>query len=149
MNKENERNKISWEQLQQDSRVYMPDNKFVKAYNKTMRYIINKTNLQTAMFYYVLRSHMNHDTGDCFPSLEVLALECGTTTRTIMRMIKDLSENKIISYNKGRHGKCNQYYFLLNEESVNKQPKKKSNFYSYSLNNFEVDDLLRDNDLDF
>ena len=124
--KKNE-HKLTWEQLQQDDRVYMPDNRFSKAYNTTMRYIINKTNLQTAMFYYVLYSHYNSLDGSCFPDQETLAIECGVSTKTVQSMIKALRENEIIEYTSGKQGRCNSYKFPLepNPKTTKGTVKKK------------------------
>ena len=84
--------KLTWEQMQQDGRVYMPEERFCKAYNVTMRYIINKTNLQTAMLYYILYSHYNHVDGSCFPSLETLSIEAGVSVKTVQQMLKALKQ---------------------------------------------------------
>lgn len=123
--KKNE-NKLTWEQMQQDSRVYMPEGRFSKAYNTTMRYIISKTNLQTAMLYYILYSHYNHVDGSCFPSLETLAVECGVSIKTIQQMLRTLKNEGIIDYKSGKQGKCNQYIFPLEEQRNIKKSKAKS-----------------------
>lgn len=117
-----ERPKLTWEQMQQDSRVYMPEERFCKAYNVTMRYIINKTNLQTAMLYYILYSHYNHVDGSCFPSLETLSIEAGVSVRTVQQMLKALKNEGIIDYKPGKQGKCNQYVFPLEEGRNKKKP---------------------------
>ena len=122
--KKNE-HKLTWEQLQQDDRVYMPEGRFSKAYNTTMRYIINKTNLQTAMFYYVLYSHYNSLDDSCFPDQETLAIECGVSIKTIQTMIKALKDNEIITYVKGKQGRCNSYKFPLEPKKQKKQKEIK------------------------
>lgn len=120
--------KLTWEQMQEDSRVYMLEERFCKAYNVTMRYIINKTNLQTAMLYYILYSHYNHVDGSCFPSLETLSIEAGVSIRTVQQMLKALKNEGIIDYKSGKQGKCNQYIFPLEEKKNKKKSRSTSNY---------------------
>lgn len=120
--------KLTWEQMQEDSRVYMPEERFCKVYNVTMRYIINKTNLQTAMLYYILYSHYNHVDGSCFPSLEVLSIEAGVSIKTVQQMLKALKQEGIIDYKSGKQGKCNQYIFPLEEKKNKKKSRPTSNY---------------------
>ena len=117
--------KPTWEDLQKNENVYMPEGRFSKAYNKTMRYIINKTNLQTAMFYYVLYSHYNSTNNSCFPDQETLSIECGVSLNTIKSMVKALKEEGIINYKKGKQGRCNSYTFPLEPgfKKTNEQKK--------------------------
>lgn len=122
------KHKLTWEQMQEDSRVYMPEERFCKAYNVIMRYIINKTNLQTAMLYYILYSHYNHVDGSCFPSLEVLSIEAGVSIKTVQQMLKTLKQEGIIDYKSGKQGKCNQYIFPLEEKKNKKKSRPTSNY---------------------
>lgn len=133
---EKNENKPTWEELLNDEKVYMPDSKFTKAYNKTMRYIINKTNLQTAMFYYVLYSHYKGTSKSCFPELSTLSKECGVSIKTIQKMIKVLKENKIIDYTSGKQGKCNSYTFPLETKHSKAKPTPKNNNYNDVRNCF-------------
>lgn len=137
--KKNE-NKLTWEQLQQDERVYMPEGRFSKAYNTTMRYIVNKTNLQTAMLYYIIYSHYNHIDKTCFPSLETLSIEAGVSIKTIQTMLHSLKQAGIIDYKTGKKGKCNQYSFPLEEEKEIKKSKTTSFLKNNTVNNSIFDD---------
>lgn len=108
--------KSSWEEIKTNPKVYMPEDKFIKVYNKTIRFIINKTNLQTAMLYLILFSHCNNQKNICYPDLETLAIESGVSKRTVQNMLKDLKDNKIIDFKSGVNGKCNNYSFPLEGE---------------------------------
>lgn len=133
--------KLTWEQMQEDSRVYMPEERFCKAYNVTMRYIINRTNLQTAMLYYILYSHYNHVDGSCFPSLETLSIEAGVSVKTVQQMLKALKQKGIIDYKSGKQGKCNQYIFPL-EEKRNKKKSKSTSRYGFGRIAEDLDEDL-------
>lgn len=109
--------KLSWDELQEKDN-YIFENSFMKVYNKTMKYIINKTNLQTAMFYYVLYSHKNIKTGKCHPSIDTLSIESGISKRTVQVMLKNLRDCGIISYEIKNDGQCNQYYFPLENNNL-------------------------------
>ena len=138
-------NKPTWEQLQQNEKVYMPKERFSKAYNTTMRYVICKTNLQTAMFYYVLYSHYNSLDDSCFPDLDTLAFECGVSVKTIQNMIKALKDEKIIEYRQGKQGRCNSYKFPLEPKNTKKKSYNSYNSNSSSKKKF---DSLLDDDFD-
>ena len=112
-------NKLSWTEIESNEKYYIPERKFIKVYNRTMKYIINKTNLQTAMLYYVIYSHYNKNDNSCFPDLKTLSEESGISVRTVQDMIKKLKENKIIDYESGRYGGRNKDSFPL--EKVNYQ----------------------------
>lgn len=145
--KKNE-NKLTWEQMQKDDRVYMPEERFSKAYNTTMRYIVSKTNLQTCMLYYMLYSHYNHTDGSCFPSLETLSIESGVSIKSVQQMLKSLKEQGIIDYKTGKQGKCNQYSFPLEENRNKKKNKTSKNKYFDSFMN-GLGDIDIDIDDDF
>lgn len=114
--------KLSWNELQKRKDVFFFKNdSFIKSYNNTMRYIINKTDLQSYGLYCVLLSHYNTNTKSCFPSLDTLSVECGLSVNTIASIIKKLEEAKIIKKTKGKQGKCNQYTFPLEERRINKE----------------------------
>ena len=112
----------------------MPEGRFSKAYNTTMRHIICETNLQTAMFYYVLYSHYNSLDDSCFPDLDTLAIECGVSVKTIQTMIKALKVNGFIEYKQGKQGRCNSYKFPMEP----KENKKKSRSTKSSYNSFHT-----------
>ena len=117
--------KLTWEELQQDERAYMPEGRFSKAYNTIMRQIVCETNLQTGMFYYILYSHYNSQDKSCFPNMETLAIECGVSTKTIQTMVKALKDKGFITYTSGKQGRSNNYKFPL-EIELEKKLKAKS-----------------------
>lgn len=126
--------KPSWEQLQEREDVFFfKENTFVKSYNDTMRYVVNKTDLQAGMMYYLLLSHYNVNKKECFPSLETLSTESGVSTNTVTAIIKRLEKAEVIKKIKGKQGKCNQYSFPLEEKRLNQNSNRGS--YNYPRNN--------------
>ena len=123
--------KLSWKKLQQREDIFFfkPET-FVKSYNDTMRFIVNKTNLQAGMLYYILLSHYNVNTRTRFPSLETLSIECGVSINTISSILKKLEKAEIIKIKRGKQGKCNQYSFPLEEKRI--KPSGLSGYYTYT-----------------
>lgn len=132
--------KLTWEQLLEDDRAYKPDAKFVKAYCKNMLYVVNKTNLQTGMLYFILLMHRNHTDGSCFPSLETLSIEAGVSVKTIQAMLKKLKKEGIINVIPGKQGRCNSYSFPLEKFDKKKEThRSSSNKISRGVSDDEFD----------
>lgn len=115
---------LSWADYLDNEEVYAPDNKFCKAYANIMRYVIYKTNLQTAMLYYVLYSHRDQY-GRCFPSIKTLAIECSVSEKTISKMLKELKEAGAIKIKPGKQGRCNSYSFPIETYGIPEEEKYK------------------------
>ncbi len=130
--------KLSWEELQKRKDVFFfKEETFVKNYNDTMRYVVNKTDLQAGMMYYLLLSHYNVNKKECFPSLETLSAESGASVTTVTLIIKKLEKAEIIKKVKGKQGKCNQYSFPLEEKRLNQKSNRGSyNYLHNSVHSF-------------
>ena len=66
-------------------------------------------NLHDALVYAYLRSYMNGQTKECFPSLRTLSEDTGLTVNTISKSINSLESQELISINKVN--KYNVYKF--------------------------------------
>lgn len=121
--------KIGWEELDKEGMIL---NGFVKANNTIVREIINKCDIQASMVYIIILSHRHDGTNKCFPSLELIARECGLSVRTITNTIKKLVEWGYIIVDSGRQGVSNNYYFPMeqfyNGEGVGATRRGKGNF---------------------
>ncbi len=84
---------------------------WIKADNQLIRHIVSETNPQIAMLYLIILSHRNTDSGQCFPSISLLAREMNLTDRTIQRMINELCALDVLIVNSGKQGVANNYYF--------------------------------------
>lgn len=84
---------------------------WVKANNQLIRRIITESNAQTAMLYLIILSHRNAKSGQCFPSISLLAREMHLTDRNIQRMINTLCSLDVLIVNSGKQGVSNNYYF--------------------------------------
>lgn len=67
------------------------------------------SNLNDALVYAYLRSYMNNQTKECFPSFRRLAYDTGLTVNTIQKSVASLSDQNLILVSK--KGKYNIYKF--------------------------------------
>ena len=143
--------KLSWEELQERNDVFFfKEGTFVKTFNDTIRYVLNKTDLQAVGLYYILLAHYNVNNKTCFPSLETLSTECGVSVNTIISVLKRLEDAEVIKIKKGKQGKCNQYSFPLEEQRTNKPKKQNAPPYKYlSLPRHSSYDSFLEDDPDF
>ena len=76
--------------------------------------------------YSVLKRHLNHMTGDCFPSYKTIAKKSGIDRSTVIRYVKKLKDLNLISpewrFKEDGAQTSNQYNFQGTENSV---PSKK------------------------
>ena len=84
---------------------------WIKAGNQLIRHIISETSPQTAMLYLIILSHRNTNSGQCFPSISLLAKEMNLSDRNIQRMINELCDLDVLIVNSGKQGVANNYYF--------------------------------------
>ena len=84
---------------------------WIKANNWLIRHIISESNPQTAMLYLIILSHRNTNSGQCFPSISLLAKEMNLSDRNIQRMINELCDLDVLIVNSGKQGVANNYYF--------------------------------------
>jgi len=83
------------------------------------------TDAITCMVYITLLSHINSNTGNCYPSLNTLAKELNCSKRTIQNKINLLEEAGYIKHNSGTLGKedgqnlANSYFFLTDDRNDN------------------------------
>lgn len=91
--------------------------------NLIIRQIIHCSDMQTAMVYLIILSHRNAENNKCFPSISLISRECGVSTSTVKRKIKELEEYGFISINSGKQNVSNNYYFPLEDfyDSFNKE----------------------------
>jgi len=106
---------------------------WIKADNQLMRHIISETNAQTAMLYLIILSHRNAKSGQCFPSINLLAREMHLSDRNIQRMLNELCALDVLIVNSGKQGVANNYYFpkedfFKEDASVAMAHKRKTKF---------------------
>lgn len=102
--------KVNWENLDKNGMVLTG---FSISNNEVQRRIMNQYDMQCAMLYVVLVSHRNSQSGACFPSIEVLARECGVSTRSIKGYIAKLHKGGYILIDSGRNGVSSNYFFPM------------------------------------
>lgn len=100
--------------------------------NFLIRQIIHEYDLQTAMCYLIILSHRNKQTDKCFPSINVIAKECGVSERSVKGYLKKLYEGGFLIIDSGRQGVSNEYYFpkekFYNGSGVTATRRSKGNF---------------------
>lgn len=103
-----------------------------KINRNTIYNICANTDTIACTIYIILLSHMNNDTGNCYPSLNTLAKECNCSKKTVQNKINMLEEKGYIKHNSGTLGKengqnlANSYYFLTNDRNKNVDEVKES-----------------------
>lgn len=70
--------------------------------------------------YFIIQSHRNTETNECFPSVQTIANECSFSKSTVEKAITALVNADYLSVNSGRQGVNNNYYFPLEDFYNNK-----------------------------
>lgn len=121
--------KINWDSLDKNGMVLTG---FSMSSNEVQRRIMNQYDMQCAMLYVVLVSHRNGQSGNCFPSIEVLAKECGVSVRSVKGYIAKLYDGGYILIDSGKQGVSSNYYFPMeqfyNGEGRMARRRSKGNF---------------------
>lgn len=91
---------------------------FTKSSNKARLEICKEIDAISYMVYLQILSHRNSKTGDCFPSLGVIADETGLSKRTVQNKVDKLEKHGYLKHNTGEYdkemkkNKSNNYYFI-------------------------------------
>ncbi len=85
-------------------------------------------NVVSQCILYVIGSHADNDTGECFMSLDTIAAEAQCTRRAVQMHIKRLSEDEMLLFRRTERG----YEFKIfgYEEHQNSVPKRSTEPYS-------------------
>jgi hypothetical protein len=86
----------------------MGDN-YSKSENEVIDKYLEGIGLTAFGVYSVLKRHMNNKSRECFPSIELIAKKCGCNRKTVMRMIKVLELNNLISVDRKKKHPNNYY----------------------------------------
>lgn len=83
--------------------------------NEVGRMILHELNATAFAVYFIIQSHRNTKTNQCFPSVQTIADECGFSKSTVEKAITNLAKNGYLSINSGKQGVNNNYYFPLED----------------------------------
>lgn len=84
---------------------------FTKSDNLLRSYITRDLGGLAYTLYMTLLSHRNTDTGECFPSAQLLASEIGKTRQYVFKLLSQLEELNYIEIDSGNSKESNHYYF--------------------------------------
>ena len=84
---------------------------FTKSDNLLRSYITRDLGGLAYTLYMTLLSHRNTDTGECFPSAQLLASEIGKTRQYVFKLLSQLEEANYIEIDSGNSKESNHYYF--------------------------------------
>lgn len=99
---------VTWEQVPKRNMVLVGN---VRASNEVIRKICYECDSSCLALYIMLLSHRNTVTNKCYPSMALLAKELNTSSSTIKRRLKKLSDKGFIIINSGEKGIANTYFF--------------------------------------
>lgn len=103
---------MTWEKVQKRNMVLVGT---VRASNEVIRKMCYECDSSCLALYIMLLSHRNTETNKCYPSMALLAKELNTSSSTIKRRLKKLSDNGYIIINSGERGIANTYFFPMED----------------------------------
>lgn len=106
------KNVVTWEQVPKRNMVLVGN---VRASNEVIRKMCYECDSSCLALYIMLLSHRNTETNKCYPSMALLARELNTSSSTIKRRLKKLSDKGYIIINSGTKGIANTYFFPMEE----------------------------------
>lgn len=88
---------------------------YTKADNKLKCQILNEFSPLVYVVYLTILSHKNSESITSFPSISLIAKECGISKSSVEKAIHSLVEGKYLLINSGKSNVNNNYYFPMEE----------------------------------
>lgn len=104
--------KLPWEEIDKSG---WQQSGYGRSGNEVSRMILYELGPTAFAVYFIIQSHRNIDSNECFPSVQMIANECSFSKSTVEKAITALVKADYLSVNSGRQGVNNNYYFPLED----------------------------------
>lgn len=109
--------KLPWEEI---DKTGWQQRGYGRSGNEVSRMILYELGPTAFAVYFIIQSHRNTETNECFPSVQTIANECSFSKSTVEKAITALVNADYLSVNSVRQGVNNNYYFPLEDFYSNK-----------------------------